>query len=264
MLVLSFVSLILCACEVSAATCGDGLQEEEEQCEDGNQIDSKDGHPDTLPDGHRERLPYMAGGLASARVMRLHAGVLIPFHAQIAGDGCSEICQCETDPCDFAASPSVNLASVVLALRPGVQARSFRSVLSSTSPARNIGQRRRSLLMIHQGAHFLHRHSSCGYRSFLCFCSRFPLPWAETSAILCSARAIELSPAASVQAGSCLNCACVPSHARPHSMACSVYARVQSYMTRACVFLCTCVYAGVQERLKAATEFFHEGPTGVG
>ena len=28
-------------------------------------------------------------------------------------------CQCETDPCDFAASPSVNLASVVLALRPG-------------------------------------------------------------------------------------------------------------------------------------------------
>ena len=37
--VLSLVSLILCACEVSAATCGDGLQEEGEQCEDGNQVD---------------------------------------------------------------------------------------------------------------------------------------------------------------------------------------------------------------------------------
>ena len=74
LLVLSLVSLILCACEVSAATCGDGLQEEGEQCEDGNQV---------------------------------------------AGDGCSEMCRCETDPCDFAASPSVNLASVVLALRPG-------------------------------------------------------------------------------------------------------------------------------------------------
>ena len=74
LLVLSLVSLILCACEVSAATCGDGLQEEGEQCEDGNQV---------------------------------------------AGDGCSEMCRCETDPCDFAASPSVNLASVVVALRPG-------------------------------------------------------------------------------------------------------------------------------------------------
>ena len=54
-----------------------------------------------------------------ARVMRLPAGFLIPFHGQAAGDGCSETCQCETDPCDFAASPSVHLASVVLALRPG-------------------------------------------------------------------------------------------------------------------------------------------------
>ena len=34
LLVLSLVSLILCACEVSAATCGEGLQEEGEQCED--------------------------------------------------------------------------------------------------------------------------------------------------------------------------------------------------------------------------------------
>ena len=41
LLVLSLVSLILCACEVSAATCGDGLQEEGEQCEDGNQVDEK-------------------------------------------------------------------------------------------------------------------------------------------------------------------------------------------------------------------------------
>ena len=41
LLVLSLVSLILCACEVSAATCGDGLQEEGEQCEDGNKVDEK-------------------------------------------------------------------------------------------------------------------------------------------------------------------------------------------------------------------------------
>jgi len=38
LLALSLASLILCACEVSAATCGDGLQEEGEQCEDGNQV----------------------------------------------------------------------------------------------------------------------------------------------------------------------------------------------------------------------------------
>ena len=48
-----------------------------------------------------------------ARVMRLSAGFLIPFCGQVAGDGCSEMCQCEADPCDFAASPSVHLASVV-------------------------------------------------------------------------------------------------------------------------------------------------------
>ena len=54
-----------------------------------------------------------------ARAMRLSAGFLIPFYGQVAGDGCSEMCQCEADPCDFAASPSVHLASVVLALRPG-------------------------------------------------------------------------------------------------------------------------------------------------
>ena len=106
LLVLSLVSLILCACEVSAATCGDGLQEEGEQCEDGNQVDEK-----SLGDGRCSR--------QAARVRRLPAGFLIPFHGQVAEDGCSEMCQCETDPCDFAASPSVNLASVVLALRPG-------------------------------------------------------------------------------------------------------------------------------------------------
>ena len=38
LLVLSLVSLIFCAFEVSTATCGDGLQEEGEQCEDGNQV----------------------------------------------------------------------------------------------------------------------------------------------------------------------------------------------------------------------------------
>jgi len=48
-----------------------------------------------------------------ARAMRLSAGFLIPFYGQVAGDGCSEMCQCEADPCDFAASPSVHLASVV-------------------------------------------------------------------------------------------------------------------------------------------------------
>ena len=42
--------------------------------------------------------------------MRLHACLLIPFYGQVAGDGCSEMCQCDADPCDFAASPSVHLA----------------------------------------------------------------------------------------------------------------------------------------------------------
>ena len=51
--------------------------------------------------------------------MRLASPFLICSHDQVAGDGCSERCQCETDPCDFAANPSVNLASVVVALRPG-------------------------------------------------------------------------------------------------------------------------------------------------
>ena len=62
-----------------------------------------------------------------ARVMRLSAGFLIPFYGQVAGDGCSEMCQCDADPCDFAASPSVHLASVVLALRPGAPSRLLRA-----------------------------------------------------------------------------------------------------------------------------------------
>ena len=35
---LALVSLALCVLQASAATCGDGLQEAGEQCEDGNQV----------------------------------------------------------------------------------------------------------------------------------------------------------------------------------------------------------------------------------
>ena len=39
--------------------------------------------------------------------------------AQVAGDGCSASCACESDPCDYTVTSSVNLASVVSTLRPG-------------------------------------------------------------------------------------------------------------------------------------------------
>ena len=38
---------------------------------------------------------------------------------QAAGDGCSAVCQCESDPCRFTAGPQVDLASVVAGLGPG-------------------------------------------------------------------------------------------------------------------------------------------------
>ena len=95
----ALVAAILCTVveRSVAATCGDGVQENGEQCEDGNQVDTS---------------------VCSRRADSLRADE--PACLQVSGDGCSSSCWCETDPCQFSASSgSVDLASVIAELRPG-------------------------------------------------------------------------------------------------------------------------------------------------
>ena len=97
---------------MSAAECGNGLQEEGESCEDGGTVGFNPAINSQAPHGFQ----FPSQLCCSTRV-RSMSSYSVP--EQVDGDGCDAACQCEQDPCAFSVAEDVNLTSVVSALRPG-------------------------------------------------------------------------------------------------------------------------------------------------
>ena len=124
-----FLLVFLCTpFEASVATCGDGLREENEQCEDGNQVRHLFRlrlamHATLCASDFRigqERVQHHVSMCTAEAGMSAASCLVIGFFVdQVSGDGCSSECTCESDPCEFRVSSSVRLSSVVARLGPG-------------------------------------------------------------------------------------------------------------------------------------------------